>query len=357
MKNKKYLNAKRIEATFSKAPDLVLQRLEEEITSNKIYPTYIIFSSDNVIVDEIISLLKETLLTPGFESFDFDLLHCEDVSVSEILTKVFTPPLAAKRRLVVIKDGLKLNSETRAQLIAELVKPRDFSVVLLVTEWEKNFAQVLEAQRGLTQAVAVYNFYKPFLSALKEQIRNIAQKKGMLIDSNAIDLLIEIAGESPDILNEELEKIRTLIGPSRITEAVVKKIAAKSHNYELNELTGAIALRNLKKSLRTLFHLQEWGEEPVKIIGFTGNELFRILRVLELKSERSRVAKEFGFKENSRRVQELIDRARNWTKKSLNKCLIDLAKMDKAIKNGYPQPYFLLEQFLLKNLSSGEQRL
>lgn len=341
---------------LNKAPTLVFQQLENEIISNQIAPTYIIFSSDNIIIDEIVKLLKESLLTPGFEAFDFDFLHCEDVSVSEILTKVCTPPLASTRRLVVIKDILKLKAENRTELIIGLAKPRDFSVVLLATEWEKGLSVLLENLLREQLPIVVYNFYKPFLSDLKEQVRNWAWQKGVVIDSDAIDLLIDIAGESQDVLNEELEKIRILIGSGkRITEAIVKRIVAKSRDYELTELVGAIALKNLKKSLRILFHLNEWGEEPVKIIGFVSNEIFRILRVLELKSEYSVVAKEFGYKEKkSRRVKELIDYATHWTKRSLNQCLIELAKMDRAIKNGHPEPYFLLEQFLLRNLARHE---
>jgi DNA polymerase-3 subunit delta len=332
----------------AKSPAMVLQKLESEISANKIASTYIIFSSDNVIVDGIINLLKEDLLTPGFESFDFDLLHCEEVGLEEVLTKVFTPPAASTKRLVVIKDVLKLNKDDRVELITKLAKPRDFSVALVATDWDRSLEELAKKTPG---QIAIYNFYKPFPEDLKGLVRNWALQKGMTIDSDAIDLLIDIAGESQDVLNEELEKIRILIGSGkRITEEMVKRAAAKSRDYELNELTAAITEQDLKKSLRILLHLNEWGEEPVKIIGWTGNEMFRVLRVLELKKNVLVVAKEFGWKEKSRRVTELIKRAHHWTRKSLSRCLVELAMMDKAIKRGHPEPYFLLESFLIRNL-------
>lgn len=337
-----------IKSSAAKTPSQVLQKLESEINSNKIASTYLIFSSDNVIVDEIINLLKENLVAPGFESFDFDYLHCEEVGIETVLAKVFTPPAASTKRLVVIKDIANLKKDDRVALITKLSKPRDFSVAVVATEWDGGLQELV---KGTPESFVIYNFYKPFLSDLKERVRGWASQKGMMIDSDAIDLLIDIAGESQDVLNEELEKINILIGPGkRITRETIRKAAAKARDYELKELTAAIGEQNLKRSLRILIHLNEWGEEPVKIIGWTGNEMFRILRVRELKRNPMLVAKEFRLTEKSLRLRDLIKWAQGWTSKQLNTCLVELAMMDKAIKRGYPEPYFLLESFLIRNL-------
>lgn len=327
------------------------QNLASEILANKIASTYLIFSSDNLIIDEIVKLLKENLLTPGSEPFDYDHLHCSDYRVNDILNKVFTPALRSAKRLVVIKDILTLAVKDQSLLLTELAKPRNFSVAVVATEWEKNLSKLVEDLMKDKAAITVYNFYKPFRKDLKEQVRIWAQRRGMTIDSDAIDWLIEIAGESQDILNGELEKLQILLGPGkRITEAAVKKTAAQARDYELTELISAIMEKESVKSLRILFHLKKWGEEPVKIIGWVGNEMFRLLRVMELGYNTQRVAKEFGYKEKSRRVSELINRARHWTRKSLNQGLVELATLDKAIKRGHPEPYFLLENFLIRHL-------
>ena len=348
MKNTRYSKSDSAKSSAIKTPTILLQQLESEITSKKIASTYVIFCSENVIIDEILILLKETLLTPGFELFDFDHLHCGDIKIEDILTKVVTPPIASSKRLVVIKDVLRLSAREQTELLSGLAKPRDFSCALLATDWEKGFSELVKKIRG---PIAIYNFYKPFLGDLKDQVRKWALQNGMTIDSDAIDMLLEIAGESSDVLKEELDKICILIGPGkRITEETVKKGAAKARDYELNELTAAITEQNLEKSLRILLHLGEWGEEPVKIIGWTGNEMFRILRVLELKRNPLLVSKEFGLREKSRRVTELVNRAQRWTRKSLNTCLVELAMMDKSIKRGHPESYFLLESFLIRNL-------
>jgi DNA polymerase III subunit delta len=337
-------------SSTAKTPLQVIQKLESEINANKIAPTYLVFSSDNVIVDEIINLLKENLLTPGFESFDFDLLHCEEAGLETVLSKVFTPPAASTRRLVVIKDIANLKKDDRVEMITKLAKPRDFSVAVVATEWDGGLQ---ELAKRTPETITICSFYKPFLRDLKEQVRTWALQKGMTIDSDAIDLLIDIAGESQDVLNEELEKIRILIGSGkRITRETVRKAAAKARDYELKELTAAIAEQNLKNSLRILLHLNEWGEEPVKIIGWTGNEMFRILRVRELKRNPMLVAKEFGLKEKSLRLKDLVNWSQKWSSKQLNTCLVELAMMDKAIKRGYPEPYFLLESFLIRNLEN-----
>jgi DNA polymerase III delta subunit len=351
MKYKKDIKADFSRPKTAKGPAQVMQQLENEINSNKIASTYIIYCSDNVIIDEIINLLKETLLTPGFESFDFDYLHCEDIGISEILTKVFTPPAASNKRLVIIKDILKLKAENRAELITGLAKPRDFSVALLATDWEKSLSKQVENLQKAKAPIAVYNFFKPFMVDLKEQVRKWVLQNGMTIDSDAVDMLIEIAGESQDVLKEELDKICILIGAGkRITEETVKRTVAKARDYELNELIAAITEQDLEKSIKVLLHLSQWGEEPVKIIGWTGNEMFRILRILELKRNPMLVMKEFNLRERSRRLTELMKRSQRWTRKSLNNCLVELAMMDKAIKRGHPEPYFLLESFLIRNL-------
>ncbi len=256
MKNFRYSKPVTNKASFSKTPAQVLQKLESEIAANKIASTYIIYCSDNVIIDEIINLLKETLLTPGFESFDFDYLHCEDIGINEILTKVFTPPVTSNKRLVIIKDILKLKSENRAELITGLAKPRDFSAALVATDWEKGLSKQVEDLQKEKAPIAVYNFYKPFMGDLKEQVRKWALQNGMTIDSDAVDMLIEIAGESQDVLKEELDKICILIGSGkRITEETVKRTVTKARDYELNELIAAITEQDLENQLRFYFIL------------------------------------------------------------------------------------------------------
>ncbi|MFB0509901.1 MAG: DNA polymerase III subunit delta [bacterium] len=350
MKKNQYSKVKSTESNAIKSPSQLLQHLEDEITAGKIAPTYIIFANENFIIDEILSLLKEFLLTPGFEPFDFDNLHCGDIEVENILAKVFTPPAASAKRLIIIKDILRLSTHNRTELLTGVAKPRDFSCVVLATEWEKDFADLVKKFKG---QFAIYNFFKPFINDLKERIRKWALQNGMFITNDAIEMLLEIAGESSDVLKEELEKISLLVGPGkRITEETIKTATAKARDYQLNELTRAIGEQDLEKALKVLLYLSEWGEEPVKIIGWTGNELFRLLRILDLKRNKIQVAKEFGLRERSLRLSGLMRCAERWTKKSLNKCLVELAIMDKAIKKGHPEPYFLLEYFLIKNLES-----
>ena len=57
-------------------------------------PVYILFGADSAAADELLRALKEALVQPGLESFDYESVHADELDVTILLQHVRQPPVA-----------------------------------------------------------------------------------------------------------------------------------------------------------------------------------------------------------------------------------------------------------------------
>jgi hypothetical protein len=74
-----------------------------DIKLGKFAPVYILFGADSAAADELLRALREALVQAGMEAFDFELVHADELEIPILLQHIRQPPVASKRRLVVVR--------------------------------------------------------------------------------------------------------------------------------------------------------------------------------------------------------------------------------------------------------------
>src|SRR5512141_736819 len=93
-----------------------LAPLFERIDKGKFEPVYVLFGADSCAADEVIRRLKEKLIVPGFEAFDFESFHTEEMPIVQAIQHARQPSVASARRLVVIRGVDRLRKPQRTEL-------------------------------------------------------------------------------------------------------------------------------------------------------------------------------------------------------------------------------------------------
>lgn len=306
-----------------------------DIKVERLRPVYLVVSPDPTAADGLIALLKEKLLVPGLEAFDCETVHAGDIGKSEglsveiLLQRTKQPPVAAKRRLFIIRHLERLDKETLITLCTGLQSVPDFTTVVALADYNRDLNKVFE-KTGLKKYVISLPAFKE--DDLRAQVRDWAGKAGLEMTPEAIKMLIETAGDDNAILKGEIEKLATVLGPnSKVTIDSIREYTSCTRVFELRDYVWHCLDRNTTKSLTFLHKLEDAGEEPIKIIAWLTNALLDVLAV------KSGAMSKDSLWRSSKQAPG------RWSEASLNKALHKLYNINVDILRGYPEPFALLD--------------
>jgi DNA polymerase-3 subunit delta len=313
----------RYTAGSSRQPAQVLA----EIESGKFRPVYILFGANSAAADEVIRALKAALVQPGMEAFDHESVRADELEIPILLQHIRQPPVASKRRLVVVRgleqlakgrpkkeqpeDGPK-RKDSLKELLDGLAALPDACAVALTCDYSKPLPKAFrDAGLGKT----VIGLRKPGEAELAELIQRRSRDLGISLEPAAVRLLVEVSGDETTLLSGELEKLATAVEPgTSIGEDDVRRLAGQSREFELNEYVNRVLRQDSGGALAVLERLQEWGEEPVKIVAWLAGAFLRRLP---------------GSGEEKR----------------IRLCLLQLYEINRDIIRGHPEPFALLDTF------------
>ena len=301
----------------------------------KFAPVYILFGSDSASADELLRELKKALVQPGMEAFDSETVDAVDLEVATLLQLVRQPPVASKRRLVIIRRVEQLakglpksddkpeknppKSGKLKELLEGLAVLPEACAVALTSDYEPRVQKAIVAA-GLGKFVV--DLRQPGEAELSSLIQRRAKELGISLEPKAVQLLLDVSGEGTTLLLGELEKLATAVDPGdSITAEDVRKLAGQSREFELNEYVNMVGRRNSAGALAVLERLRDWGEEPVKITAWLAGAFLRLL------------AGQYA--------------GERWDGKHVRRCLLQLYEINRDIISGHPEPFVLLEMFTI----------
>lgn len=323
--------------SYARKPAQVLA----DVKRGEFAPVYLLFGADSAAADELLRGLKEALIQPGMEAFDFESVHADELEVPILLQHIRQPPVVSKRRLVVVR-GIDRLSKGRAkkreerggrreeqqtgqlgELLAGLAALPEACAVALTCDYSKSLETAL-AGAGLGRYVV--DLRQPGADELPSLIHRRSKELGISLEPGAVQLLLDVSGSETTLLLGELEKLATAVEPGDAIRAEdVRRLAGQSREFELNEYVGRVTRGDGARGLAVLERLRNWGEEPVKIVAWLAGAFLR-------------------------RVQDRDD------EKRARSCLLQLYEINRDIISGHPEPFALLETFTVCAACPGAER-
>lgn len=321
--------------------------LKEELS-----PIYLFLGKEEFLIEEAIKRLKEVIIKPEFEGFDFDLFYGGETNFSEIFQKLTLFPMGSERRLVVIRDADKVKEQK--ELLRYISSPSKTTVLVLLIEKVRRKKKKEEEEKKK----------KLFLSEIKKraevvdfsvkkweitgELKRWLGKMGMEADDEALHRLQELAGDSLSTLHNELEKLNLFMGDRRrITKEMVDRVAGYSRTFTRYELSRALGERDKKRTLSILFQLYNWNERPEVIVGVMARELYDLFLFQAVDRNREEFGKILDKKDWI--IEKIINRSKKWHRAELITLLKELSRLDIQYKQGF-SPFSSIELFILKRV-------
>ena len=262
----------------SKAPSLL--DVLPEISKGKLQPVYYLFGDDYFLLQNTIKALENAAAPFITSDFDKETFYGDDRTLNDALDFASAFPFGSEKKLIIFKQFDKVKDKKPLKDYA--ASPVDFTILILV---HNGSISNLESEPYKTLKKFNYIFEAKELKGktlLKWLIKHVDAKGKNISEENA-QMLIDISGESRNMLESQLEKIITFMNAEKeITFEHVQALSTHLKQYTIFDLQNAIGKKEKDKAILIAFNLLDNGAEPVFIVAMLTRYFTGISRVGEL---------------------------------------------------------------------------
>ena len=237
------------------------------IKSSKPEAFYVLAGDDDFFRGEFIKELIEVFLAgklddTSMETYDLNEKD-EAVEVTSIIESAKTPPFFSEKKFIMVKDFTKFKKDDMEKLTSFLPQIPEFTVMLLTTGQE--------AKKVLDLAIPsanVINLASSKSADIKTWIVNYLNDEKKSINPDVLDYIISEANGDSAAVKNEIDKILLLIGDkAEIEMADFSETRGVNREYNLDELTEAIAAKDEKRAM-FVFEKIYADTAPEQMMGF-----------------------------------------------------------------------------------------
>jgi DNA polymerase-3 subunit delta len=314
--------------------------------SEPLEPVYLICGSDRPKVLRAVARLRSAVAAAGGSEELHDALDIDPRSVAGLCEQL---GLFGGDRLVLVSGVEIWTAEPVKLLEPYLAAPTPGTTLALVAgpgmKKDHRLLKVLDGKRRLA-------FEVPDGRELPNHLRKEAQRIGARIDSEALRLLIEVAGSDAIALEGELDKLATYAAGELIDAEMVEALAFPSGGVSAFALIDVVAARQRRATFRVLERAFDAGEKPHSLLPMVARQidlLRQARRELDAGGSAGTLARRTGIHEF--RAKKAMAAAAAWSEREAALAVCRLADADHAMKGGRRiDPELALERALADSL-------
>ena len=291
--------------------------------------------------------------------------------VSELQNQL-APSLFTSKKLLILRNVLpkKPDQEKLTTFLLELpnLAPKDYFIVFWQTTKPDGR---LKFTKQFSAEVTVQEFALPAGAALNQWLKAMAKNLGSEISDSAVEKLAVFLGrdlaeekkiggrvierkEAFDLWQAFSELSKLSSNSANITPDLVAALVKPKIPDSVFALTDNIASGNRQAAFQALENsLSSSGGDVkgafIKIVGLLSEQVRSLLNVALLKEDglsEAEIAEKLGYSPG--RVFVLAKNARNFSPDRLKKLIMELTKIDQALKSSEANPQLLVDLFIAK---------
>ena len=298
-----------------------------------IAPIYCL-TGERFLVDTAAGTIRAAVLAAAgaAAAFNNDSFDLKESGLSSALGTARTLPMMAKRRLVVGKAIDEVKAADLEPLVAYVEDPNPATCLLLIGD---KVDVRLRAFSALRKRGYLYVFAPLRDNALAGWLRTEARVRGIDIKPDAAAALATLAGPDLGRLAQALEQLGIYVGGERaIAVDDVEDLVAETREHAIFELTKAIGMGDVPKSLALCARMLRNREPPLKIQFMLARQLRQIWRAKELAAagaSRPEIAAGVGMSPYF--LDDVLVPARRMSRAALAAAFERLYQADRALKS------------------------
>ena len=310
------------------------KKFASSVKKKKFGRIYLIHGNEDYFIENAVDLLIENVVSENDRSFNLDVFDGTESNSDNVLSSILSFPFVGEHRLTVVRKFDKMEKRYRLDIVRHLPEVPESNIVCLaageIKTTDDSYSQLPSFAEGLT-----FNRLKG--EELTGFLTTTSASLGKEMEPGAVELLVELSGDSLGDLVSEVEKLSLYAGDKdRISIDDVNTVVGKSRTFNIFELQRAIGQKNSKRSQEIAGKMLETGEKPV-YINFMLTRYFLSLMQVKHQLGKGINTKEICTKVFGRwnpYVDEYVSAARAYSIPELKRAIAVLLDADVKLKSG-----------------------
>lgn len=334
------------------------KELKEQIKSGSFSNVYMIYGDEGYLKEHYVSKLKKAVVEPSFADFNFHEYEEKNTSINEILQDAEMLPMMSEYSFLLVHDYPLDKSPSDFDQLKTFFKDLPETCVLvfwfdsIVVDVKKN-SKWNTIIKNFSKAGSVVCFDKQSESELVKLVISYAKKRGCVIDSSNASYLISVVGNDMKTLFNELDKICSYVNNSNINRENIDKLATKSLQAKIFDLSKNILNGNSDGAFTILNNLIAQKESEIVILSVIAScyvDMYRVKCAKSVGESELDVGKYFSYKGKEFRLRNAARDCRYLSIDGLRQSIDVLSQSDELLKSSSIQPQIILEETIAKLL-------
>ena len=236
-------------------------------------PCYLVTGDEHLLVDEALDAIRSAAREQGFMSRD---LHVATTGFdwAQLRNSSSNLSLFAEKRIVELRLPTGKPGRAGSQAIVDLVENTDAELMLIVSgpklDRSAQSSKWAKSVDGKGISVPVWPIDARELPGwIAERMR----RAGLQPDHGAVALIADRVEGNLLAADQEIEKLRLILGEGKVTADDVGSAVANSSRYDVFKLVDAALTGDARRALKILSGLRAEGVEPVIVVWALAREL------------------------------------------------------------------------------------
>ena len=329
-----------------------INEIVSDIKSGRVKPIYLLTGEEPYYIDKISDFIEDNILEEQEKEFNQTVMYGRDIEIEDIVGAAKRFPMMAEKQVIIIKEAQYL-SRTIDKLAAYAKNPQPSTVLVLNYKYNK-----IDKRKAVFKAIRssglVYESKRLYENQVADWIRRVLGGKNYQVEPKAAQMLVEFLGTDLSKINNELQKLITILPPQTIiTPQHIEDNIGISKDYNNFELRKAVGEKQVLKVNQIIqyFAQNPKGNPLVMTISLLNSFFTQLLIYHGLQNKsRDHVAKTLGIRPFF--VVEYITAARNYPMRKVAQIIALLRDADVKSKGvGASQSHGdILKELLFKIL-------
>ncbi len=226
------------------------EKIINEWKSKQFKPVYWLDGDEEFYIDEIIQYAEHQILSESEASFNLSIFYGRDALWSDIINACRRYPMFSEKQVVLLKEAQLMKDIDKLEGYIENPLP---STIFVVGYKGKEFDKRTKLSKIINKSAVHYLSVKLKDDKVPAWINNLVQLKGYSIETKAVSLLFDHIGNDLSRISNEIDKLSiNITGKKNIDENDIEKYIGISKEYNVFELSAALAYKDLTKAIRII---------------------------------------------------------------------------------------------------------
>jgi DNA polymerase-3 subunit delta len=217
-------------------------------------PVYWLEGEEEYYIDKAMEYAEHRILKEAESAFNLTVFYGRDANWPDVINACRRHPMIGDRQVVLLKEAQHMRDIEKLESYVD--NPLK-TTVFVVSYKDKKVDGRTKFAKTLKEKGVMVTTKKMYDNQLPEWTQEMIQSKGLTITPKGLALVVDHVGNDLSRMENEIDKIMVNLGKRKgITEDDIEQYIGVSKDFNVFELQGALAKKDIPKAIRIIQYFE-----------------------------------------------------------------------------------------------------